>query len=71
MKTDFEHWLAAQFAHTGPFTVFIVPGRTRAVVAARKLKEVEADVKADPLTLNRGLFFDRESWHLRIDEATA
>ena len=36
--------------------------------AARKLGEVEADVKADPLALNRGLFFDREGRHLRIDE---
>ena len=24
MKTDFEQWLAAQFADTGPFTIFIV-----------------------------------------------
>jgi len=24
LKTDFEQWLAAQFADTGPFTVFIV-----------------------------------------------
>ena len=23
MKTDFEQWLAAQFADTGPFTIFI------------------------------------------------
>ena len=36
--------------------------------AARKLGEVEADVKADPLVLNRGRFFDREGRHLRIDE---
>jgi hypothetical protein len=123
MKTDFEHWLAAQFADTGPFTIFILlvqitsadakPLRSsyahligdemtwtemRALldgartpwdgvaffvglgpeggplpdpVAARKLKEVEADVKADPLTLNRGLFFDREGRHLRIDETAA
>lgn len=123
MKTDFEHWLAAQFADTGPFTVFILLVRigeastvllkssyahligdqmtwpemrglldgARAPwdgvaffvglgheggplpdpVAARKLKEVEADVEANPLTLNRGLFFDREGRHLRIDEATA
>ena len=112
MKTDFEHWLAAQFADTGPFTN-AVPLRSsyahligdemtwkemRALldgarapwdgvaffvglgheggplpdpVAARKLKEVEADVKADPLTLNRGLFFDREGRHLRIDESAA
>ena len=123
MKTDFEHWLAAQFADTGPFTIFIllvritssnaVPLRSSYAhligdemtwkemrglldgartpwdgvaffvglghhggplpdpVAACKLKEVEADVKADPLTLNRGLFFDREGRHLRIDETTA
>ena len=123
MKTDFEHWLAAQFAETGPFTAFILLvqiGEASTVllkssyahligdemtwqemrtlldgarapwdgvaffvglgheggplpdpVAARKLKEVEADVKADPLTLNRGLFFDREGRHLRIDETTA
>ena len=37
-------------------------------VAARKLREVEADVRADPLALNRGLFFDRQGRHLRIDE---
>ena len=24
MKTDFEHWLSAQFGETGPFTLFIV-----------------------------------------------
>lgn len=123
MKTDFEHWLAAQFADTGPFTIFIllvritssntVPLRSSYAhligdemtwkemqtlldgartpwdgvaffvglghqggplpdpVAARKLKEVEADVRANPLTLNRGLFFDREGRHLRIDETTA
>ena len=120
MKTDFEHWLAAQFADTGPFTAFIVLVRIgddevvplkssyahligddmawsemRTVLdgartawdgvaffvgldpdggplpdaaAAAKLKEVEADVKADPLALNRGLFFDREGRHMRIDE---
>ena len=39
------------------------------VVAARRLKDVEADVKADPLAFNRGMFFDREGRHLRIDEA--
>jgi hypothetical protein len=123
MKTDFEHWLAAQFADTGPFTIFIllvrigsssvVPLRSSYAhligdemtwpemqslldgagapwdgvaffvglghdggplpdpVAARKLKEVEADVKADSLILNRGLFFDREGRHLRIDETTS
>lgn len=123
MKTDFEHWLAAQFADTGPFTIFILLVRITASnavplrssyahlignemtwqkmrtllesarvpwdgvaffvglgheggplpdpVAARKLNEVEADVKADPLVLNRGLFFDREGRQLRIEEATA
>jgi hypothetical protein len=120
MKTDFEQWLAAQFADTGPFTVFIVlvrisgekvsmvkssyahligddmqwtemrtllddartawdgvaffigldhAGGPLADAAARnKLKEVEADVLADPLALNRGLFFDREGRRLRVDE---
>jgi len=24
LKSDFEQWLAAQFADTGPFTIFIV-----------------------------------------------
>jgi hypothetical protein len=37
-------------------------------VAARKLKEVEADVAADRLAFNRGRFFDREGRHLRVDE---
>jgi len=120
MKADFEQWLAAQFADTGPFTALIVLvriageevvplkssyahlvgddmawsemrallDRARApwdggaffvglghaggplpdAVAARKLKNVEADIKADPLALNRGLFFDREGRHLRIGE---
>jgi len=120
MKTDFEHWLAAQFADTGSFTAFIVLVRIagaedvpvkssyahligddmpwagmRALLdgarvpwegvaffvglghdggplsdaaAAHKLKEVEADVKFDPLALNRGMFFDREGRHLRVDQ---
>lgn len=120
MKTDFEQWLAAQFAETGAFTIFIVlvriggdkvvpvkssyahligddmpwPGMRGLLdsartpwdgvaffvglgheggplpdtVAAAKLKQVEADVKADPLAFNRGMFFDREGRHLRIDE---
>lgn len=120
MKGDFDRWLSAQFADTGPFTLFIVLVRIageavvplkssyahligddmawrdmRALldragtswqgvaffvglghaggplpdpVAARKLREVEADLKADPLVLNRGLFFDREGRHLRVDE---
>ena len=120
MKADFEQWLSAQLADTGPFTVFIVLvrisgdevvplkssyahligddmawGEMRALLdgartewdgvaffvglglgggplpdgaAACKLKEVEADVKADPLALNRGRFFDREGRHLRVDE---
>ena len=120
MKADFEQWLAAQFADTGPFTIFIVlvqiagdevvllkssyahligddmswdemaalldragspwngvaffvglghaGGPLPDDAAARKLREVEADVRADPLALNRGLFFDRQGRHLRIDE---
>jgi len=36
--------------------------------AAARLKDVEAELRADPLVLNRGLFFDREGRHLRIDE---
>ena len=120
MKADFEQWLAAQFADTGPFTIFIVLvqiagdevvllkssyahligddmswdemrallDRARAPwngvaffvglghaggplpdeAAARKLRDVEADLRADPLGLNRGLFFDREGRQLRIDE---
>ena len=120
MKSDFEQWLDAQVAETGPFTIFIllirIAGETvtplkssyahmigdemtwhdmRALldsagaawdgvafyvgldfeggplpdkVAADKLKEVEAELKADPLILNRGLFFDREGRHMRIDE---
>ncbi len=122
-KTDFERWLAAQFADTGSFTIFIVLVRivgneVQAVrssyaqmvgddmpwlqmrrlldgahavwdgvaffvglldesggpmpdtMAKVKLGEVEAQVLADPLVLNRGLFFDREGRHMRIDEVT-
>ena len=121
MATDFEQWLAAQFADTGPFTIFIllvriaddevVPLRSSYAhligddmtwsemrklldgagaawdgvaffvglgheggplpdaAAARRLKDVEADVKADPLAFNRGMFFSREGRHLRVDEA--
>jgi hypothetical protein len=121
MATDFEQWLAAQFADTGPFTIFIllvriaddevVPLRSSYAhligddmawsemrklldsagvpwggvaffvglgqeggplpdaAAARRLKDVEADVKADPLAFNRGMFFDREGRHMRVDEA--
>ena len=73
MKSDFEQWLAAQFADTGPFTAFIVGlahdgGPLPDTDAAQKLKQVEADVTADPLSLNRGLFFDRQGRHMRIDE---
>jgi hypothetical protein len=120
VKTDFEHWLAAQFADTGAFTIFIVlvriDGEQVAPVmssfaqmigdemawremrelldgartawdgvaffvglsrgggplpdaeARDKLKQVESDVRADPLALNRGLFFDTAGRHLRIDE---
>jgi hypothetical protein len=119
-KTDFERWLSAQFADSGPFTMFIVllriagddvvplkssyahligddmawrdmqrlldragsawdgvaffvglddaGGPLPDAAATRKLREVEADVKADLLVLNRGRFFDRQGRHLRIDE---
>ena len=122
MKADFEQWLSAQFADTGPFTIFIVlvqivgdevvllkssyahligddmswdemsalldragspwngvtffvglghaGGPLPDEAAARKLRDVEADVRADPLALNRGLFFDREGRHLRVDEVS-
>ena len=120
MKSDFEQWLSAQFADSGPFTLFVVLVRIAGdeveplkssyahligdemtwremqrlldhastawdgvaffvglghaggplpdAAAARKLREVEADVKADPLAFNRGRFFDRMGRHLRIDE---
>ncbi len=121
MKADFEQWLAAQFADTGPFTLFIVlvriadadvvplkssyahligddmtwgemerlldragtawdgvaffvglghaGGPLPDAAAALKLREVEADVTADPLALNCGRFFDRRGRHLHVDEA--
>jgi len=120
MTADFDHWLSAQFAETGPFTLFIVlvsiaqdevvplkssyahligndmawrdmqtlldragsrwdgvaffvgldpaGGPLPDPVAVQKLREVEGDLRADPLVLNRGLFFDRQGRHLRIDE---
>jgi len=120
--TEFEHWLKAQFADTGAFTVFIVLVRigddsvealkstfahmigdemtwaemTALLAAARadwngvgffvglahgggpmsddqartRLKQVETEVMADPLVLNRGRFFDRDGRHLQVDEAT-
>jgi hypothetical protein len=120
LKSDFDLWLGAQIAETGPFTIFIVlvriadesvsPLRSsyahmigddmawpdmRALLdsagspwdgvafyvgldhdggplpdkaAAARLKDVEAELRADPLVLNRGLFFDREGRHMRIDE---
>lgn len=73
MKTDFEQWLAAQFADTGAFTIFFVglgheSGPLLDTMAASKLKQVEADGKADPLAFNHGMFFGREGRHLRIDE---
>lgn len=120
MKTDFEHWLAAQFADTGSFTIFIVlvqigedsvapirssfaqmigdemtwsgmqalldgarvrwdgvgffvglahdGGPLPDAVARIKLKEVETEVMADPLMLNRGRFFDRLGRHMQVDE---
>ena len=123
MNSDFEQWLGAQVADTGPFTTFIVlvriAGETVAPlkssyahmigdemtwrdmrtlldgagadwdgvaffvglaaeggpmpdkVAVAKLKEIEAELKADPLILNRSLFFDRQGRHIRIDEVDA
>jgi len=120
LKSDFELWLGAQIAETGPFTIFIVlvriaddgvaPLRSSYAhmigdemtwhdmrtlldsagapwdgvaffvgldhdggplpdkAAATRLKDVEAELRADPLVLNRGLFFDREGRHMRIDE---
>lgn len=119
--TDFEHWLKAQFADTGAFTVFIFLMRISdgAVEPLRStfaqmigdevtwgeicgllagagvdwdgagffvglahgggpmaddearamLKQVEADVAADPLALNRGRLFDRHGRHLQVEEA--
>jgi hypothetical protein len=121
MKTDFEQWLAAQFAETGAFTLFIVLVRigdasveplkssfaqmigddmswaemTALLDGARapwdgvgffvglaheggpiadqeartKLREIEAEVMADPLVLNRGRFFDRLGRHIEVNEA--
>ena len=122
MKTDFEKWLAAQFADTGAFTIFIVLVRTSGEqvaavkstyaqmigddmswvqmvalldgartswdavaffvglgaggplidsVARNKLTDIEASVTADPLALNRGMFFDRKGRHLQVDEVAA
>lgn len=119
MKTDFEQWLAAQFADTGAFTIFIVLVRISGEqiaavkstyaqmigadmswremaglldgartpwdavaffvglgaggplidsVARAKLKDIETSVTADPLALNRGMFFDRKGRHLQVDE---
>ena len=122
MKTDFEKWLAAQFADTGAFTIFIVLVRISGEqiaavkstyaqmigddmswaqmvalldgartawdavaffvglgaggplidsVARNKLRDIEASVTADPLALNRGMFFDRKGRHLQVDEIEA
>ena len=120
MKTDFEQWLAAQFADSGPFTIFIVLVRIgeREVKAVKssyaqmigdemawnemrslldgartpwdgvgffvglaggggpmadaeartKLGEIEAEVAADPLVLNRGRLFDRHGRQMEVDE---
>jgi hypothetical protein len=37
-------------------------------VAAHKLREVEADTRADALAFNRGLLVDRDGRQLRVDE---
>ena len=122
MATDFDRWLAIQFAETGPFTMFIVlvrigdedvvplkssyahmigsdfswrdmrglldgagaawdgaaffvgldlaGGPLADEVAARKLKQVEADVRADAVAFNRGLLVDREGRQLSVEEVT-
>jgi hypothetical protein len=111
MKSDFEQWLSAQFADTGPFTIFIVlvriaddeavplkssyahligddmawremrglldragtVGRRGVLRRPRPCRRSTARRggcaqlrrsgrrEADPLTLNRSLFFDREA----------
>ncbi len=118
---EFEAWLRAQFAETGPFTVFIVLLRiagddiepvkssfaqmigddmswaemTALLAGARapwdgvgffvglaarggpmadaearaKLGEIEAEVTADPLILNRGRLFDRHGRHMQVEAA--
>jgi len=38
LKTDFEQWLAAQFADSGPFTIFIVLVR----ISERNVKAVKS-----------------------------
>jgi hypothetical protein len=43
-------------------------GERARAFARRKLREVEAGVKGDPLVLSRGRFLDCASRHLRIDE---
>jgi hypothetical protein len=119
--TEFEHWLKAQFAETGAFTVFIVLVRitgddvgalkstfaqmigddmtwtemTELLAGARanwdgvgffvglahdggpmpdsearsKLKEIEAEMMADPLLLNRGRLFDRHGRLMEVETA--
>ena len=37
--------------------------------ARLKLREIEAEVLADPLVLNRGRFLDRQGRRLQVDEA--
>ena len=37
--------------------------------ARSKLREIEAEVMADPLALNRGRFFDRQGRRLQVEEA--
>ena len=37
-------------------------------VARTKLKDIEGQVTADPLALNRGMLFDKKGRHFRIDE---
>ena len=49
MKTDFEHWLTAQFGETGPFTLFILLMRIDASDAV-PLKSSYAHLIGDEMT---------------------
>ena len=49
MKTDFEHWLVAQFADTGAFTIFIVLVRISGEQVAA-VKSTYAQMIGDDMT---------------------
>lgn len=72
MKTGFEHRLAAQFADTGRFTIFILLVRTAAAHGVPLRSSARPPAGGEMTwTGMRGLFFDREGRHLRIDETAA